>query len=70
MTTMQDGALGSGMHAAIHGLNGRADLNGHEVEVLRWVESKGRWACRTVAVIAESVVVRPQNLQLGALYIQ
>ena len=33
--------------------------------MLRWVESKGRWACRTVAVIAESVLVRPQNLQLA-----
>ena len=59
---MQNDVLRPGMHAAIHGLNGRVDLNGHEIEVLKLVEGKGRWVCRVIDVVAESVLVRPQNL--------
>ena len=66
MATMSAGrgnaALSPGMRAAIHGLSGRADLNGREVQVMMWVDGRARWACRIVAGAAEHILVRPQNL--------
>ena len=53
----------AGTRAELHRLSGRADLNGREVEVLSWLASRGRWACRTVDVAVEEILVRAENLR-------
>ena len=55
-------ALASGMRAKICGLNSRKDLNECEVVLQKYVDAKGRWACRTVGVLTEGILVRPDNL--------
>ena len=55
-------ALASGMRAKICGLNSRKDLNEQEVVLEKYVGVKGRWACRTVGVLTEGILVRPDNL--------
>ena len=55
-------ALASGMRAKICGLNSRKDLNEREVVLEKYVDAKGRWACRTVGVLTEGILVRPDNL--------
>ena len=55
-------ALASGMRAKICGLNSRKDLNEREVVLEKYVDAKGRWACRTVGVPTEGILVRPDNL--------
>ena len=54
--------LASGMRAKICGLNSRKDLNAREVVLEKYVDAKGRWACRTVGVPTEGILVRPDNL--------
>ena len=51
----------AGMHARVHGLKGRPDLNGAAVSLLHFDAEAGRWAVRDV-VSDERVKIRPSNL--------
>lgn len=53
--------LAAGIRARISGLNGRADLNGKEAEVLHFAEEAGRWAVHVLGT-GEGVRVKPANL--------
>lgn len=64
MDAMKDLALDSfvaGMHARLHGLKGRPDLNGAAVSLLHFDAEAGRWAVRDI-VSDERVKIRPSNL--------
>lgn len=51
-----------GMRVEVVGLTARADLNGREAQVLKWEESRGRWAVRLVGGTEESLLARRDNL--------
>jgi len=53
-----------GSKVEVAGLIHKKDLNGQSGIVLRYVESRARWAVRTIADGRE-VLVLPKNLRLG-----
>jgi SAM-dependent methyltransferase len=54
-------SLAPGVRVRIHGLQGRADLNGRHAELMHFVEDAQRWACYVLGS-GEAVRVKPQNL--------
>ena len=48
----------------VHGLVGRADLNGHLARAVRWIETRGRWAL--IMDGGEKVLVRDENIDFQA----
>jgi SAM-dependent methyltransferase len=53
--------LAPGARVSIHGLQGRADLNGKDAELMHYVVDAQRWACYVLGS-GEAVRVKPQNL--------
>lgn len=54
--------IGPGELLRLQNLVGRADLNGEQVQTIRWVEKSKRWAVRRVC--GDVLSVRPENLEV------
>lgn len=52
-----------GTQAKVHGLVGRPDLNGLVVTLIKWVDSKQRWAVQGGVEDTEKLRVLPTNLE-------